>query len=164
MNSASAIAITLRNSMRVVKKYIEDFSADDLKHRPAEGCHPVAWQLGHLISSQAALLNMVNPQAAPGLPDGFADQYARDKENCSEDSGAYLTSQEYMDLFDRVNAAVEAELAKLSDEDLDRPAPEQFRSRFPTIGHLCILMATHPLMHAGQFVPVRRKLGKPIVV
>jgi hypothetical protein len=27
-----------------------------------------------------------------------------------------------------------------------------------------ILIATHPMMHAGQFVPVRRALGKPVAI
>lgn len=162
MNTASAIATTLRGSMRIVKKYIEDFSAEEMSERPAEGCHPVAWQLGHLISSQAFLLNLVCPEANPGLPEGFHEQYAKGTDE--NPNQTYQTAQEYIELFDRVNQAVEAELAKLSDEDLDRPAPEKFRERFPSIGHLYILMATHPLMHAGQFVPVRRKLGKPIVV
>jgi hypothetical protein len=35
---------------------------------------------------------------------------------------------------------------------------------FPTAGHIYLLIATHGLMHAGQFVPVRRKLGKPVVI
>lgn len=163
MNTASAIATTLRGSMRIVKKYVEDFSAEDLTHRPCDGCHPIAWQLGHLISSQAFLLNMVSPNADAGVPQSFHDRYAKGTGG-PDDNGPYQTAQEYMDLFDRVNNVIEAELAKLSDEDLDAPAPEKFRERFPSIGHLYILMASHPLMHAGQFVPVRRKLGKPVVV
>jgi hypothetical protein len=35
---------------------------------------------------------------------------------------------------------------------------------FPTMASMFILTATHPLMHAGQFVPVRRALGKPVVI
>jgi hypothetical protein len=35
---------------------------------------------------------------------------------------------------------------------------------FPTVGHIYLLIATHQLMHAGQFVPVRRALGKPVVI
>jgi hypothetical protein len=27
-----------------------------------------------------------------------------------------------------------------------------------------LLIANHPLMHAGQFVPVRRALDKPVVI
>ena len=38
------------------------------------------------------------------------------------------------------------------------------RRRFPTVGSIFTLIATHPMMHAGQFVVVRRQLGKPIVI
>jgi hypothetical protein len=48
--------------------------------------------------------------------------------------------------------------------DLDNPAPEDFRVFCPTMGDLFTLIATHPMMHAGQFVIVRRQLGKPIVM
>ncbi len=35
------------------------------------------------------------------------------------------------------------------------------REYAPTVGVVLMLLATHFLMHAGQFVPIRRKLGKP---
>ena len=34
----------------------------------------------------------------------------------------------------------------------------------PTLGGLFVLLANHPMMHAGQFVVVRLKLGKPVVI
>jgi len=69
-----------------------------------------------------------------------------------------------LDLFDKVHAATLAALAKCSDADLDQPGPKDFASMFPTVGHVFVLIATHGMMHAAQFVPVRRKLGKPIMM
>ena len=63
-----------------------------------------------------------------------------------------------------MQAASVAALEKTSEADLDGPAPEKFREMFPTAGHVYILLATHSMMHAGQFVPVRRALGKPILM
>ena len=57
-----------------------------------------------------------------------------------------------------------AGLAALPDEKLDAPGPERMRPNFPTVGDLFTLIATHPLMHAGQFAVVRRQLGKPVVI
>ena len=54
-------------------------------------------------------------------------------------------------------AAVEA----TPEADFDKPGPESMREYAPTIGAVLMLLATHWLMHAGQFVPIRRKLGKP---
>jgi hypothetical protein len=33
----------------------------------------------------------------------------------------------------------------------------------PTLGDIFLLLATHTMMHAGQFTVVRRKLGKPVL-
>ena len=59
-----------------------------------------------------------------------------------------------------MDAAVDA----CTDEDLDKPCPAPIVKFAPTWGALFLLMATHLTMHAGQFVAVRRKLGKPIVM
>ena len=55
-------------------------------------------------------------------------------------------------------------LEAFPESDFALPAPESFRKMFPTMGSIFILIATHPMMHAGQFVPIRRALGKPIVM
>ncbi len=35
---------------------------------------------------------------------------------------------------------------------------------WPTLGAVLLLAGSHVLMHSGQFVSVRRKLGKPIAI
>ena len=163
MDTRQAIAATLDTSAFVLNSYVGDLSDDELLTRPGEGCNHLAWQLGHLISSEAMLLDMLAPGAAPVLPDGFADKHS--KEQAGNDNAAdFCTKQEYLDLFDRVHAASKAALEKVSDDELDEPAPENFRKMFPTTGNVWILLATHGMMHAGQFVPARRKLGKPVVI
>jgi hypothetical protein len=163
MNTHDAIKATLGMSTRVVDRYLSDLSDADLMNRPAPGCNHIAWQLGHLISSENHLLEAAVPGASIKLPEGFDEKHS--KEQIGNDNPKdFCTKQQYIDLFDKVHGATLAALEKLSDTDLDNPAPEKFRSRFPTVGSLIILIATHGLMHAGQFVPVRRKLGKPIVV
>ena len=47
---------------------------------------------------------------------------------------------------------------------MDAPGPEKSRAFMPTVGHVFSLAASHPLMHAGQFVAVRRHLKKPIAM
>ncbi|MGI9427415.1 MAG: DinB family protein, partial [Bythopirellula sp.] len=154
---------TLSTSSMVLSGYLSDLSDAELMIRPGEGCNHLAWQLGHLIASECSLLEMVSPGAAAELPEGFAD--AHSKEAAGEDDPAkFCTKQEYLELFEKVHAATAAALGQCSDEDLDQPGPENFGDMFPTVGHVYVLIATHPMMHAGQFVPVRRKLGKPILM
>jgi hypothetical protein len=48
----------------------------------------------------------------------------------------------------------------LSDEDLEKPSPEAMREYAPTVGSIFALQATHTMMHSGQWVVVRRQLGR----
>jgi uncharacterized damage-inducible protein DinB len=163
MNTKQAIRATMDTSSMVLSRYLDDLSDADLMRRPGPGCNHIAWQLGHLISSENQLLEMVTPGSGIELPEGFAAKHSKDK--IGDDNPAnFCTKQEYLDLFEKVHQATNAAIENLSDTDLDKPAPENFRSMFPTAGHIVILIATHGLMHAGQLVPVRRALGKPVVI
>ena len=108
-------------------------------------------------------MDSVQPGAAAELPAGFAEKHS--KEAAGEDDPAkFCTKQEYLDLLDKAQAATFDAIEKMDESDLDKPAPEKFIEFFPTAGHILILIATHQMMHAGQFVPVRRALGKPILM
>lgn len=150
-------------SSMVLKTYLDDLSDADLMRRPGVGCNHLAWQMGHLISSECGLIESIAPGTAPALPKGFKEQHHKDQAGV-DDSEKFCTKAEYLELFETVQAATRTLIGKLSDADLDAPAPEHFRSMFPTVGHIVVLLTTHPLMHAGQFVPVRRALGKPVVI
>lgn len=163
MNAQDAIRSTLNMSSMVLSRYLDDLSDADLMLRPGPGCNHIAWQLGHLIASENQLLEGVAPGAGAELPAGFAEKHGRDTTS-DDDPAHFCQKQEYLELFEKVHAATQATIAKMSEADLDKPAPEHFRKMFPTAGHVLLLIATHGLMHAGQLVPVRRKLGKPVVI
>ncbi|MEO2046647.1 MAG: DinB family protein [Pirellulales bacterium] len=162
MNTQEAIGATFSTSSMVLNAYFSDLTDAELMTRPAAGCNHLAWQLGHLIASECHLLESLAPDSAAELPDGFAEQHG--KENAGEDDASkFCSKQEYLDLFDKVRAATLASLAKFTDADLDKPGPEDFAQICPTVGHVFVLIASHGMMHAGQFVPARRKLGKPVL-
>jgi hypothetical protein len=150
-------------SLFVLNKYIGDLGDADLMRRPAAGCNHLAWQLGHLISSESQLVDSICPGKGGKLPEGFTAAYSKEAREV-DDPAKFHTKKEYEDLFAKVRAATVAALQELPDAQLDAPGPEMFRKRFPRVGDLFNLIATHPLMHAGQFVIVRRQLGKPIVI
>lgn len=164
MNAAQAIQATAATSDMIVQSYLGDLEDADLMRRPHAGCNHLAWQIGHLIASECNLLNMLKPDAAPELPEGFADQHS--KEQAGDDDPAHFhTKAEYLDLYAKVRKATSDALSGVSDEQLDAPNPnENFREMFPTAGSMWVLTATHPMMHVGQWVPIRRELGKPVVI
>jgi len=163
MNTKDAIKQAYNLSHMVLNSYISDFEDADLMQRPGEGCNHIAWQLGHLISSECNLLNMAAPGTAIDLPEGFAEKH--NKENCgNDDASQFHTKAEYQELWGKVKDATFAALDGLSDEDLDKPGPEEMKNFAPTVGSVFTLIATHPMMHAGQIVPIRRKLDKPVMM
>ena len=163
MNAKDAIRSSANLSSMILKAYISDLDDADLMRRPVEGCNHLAWQLGHLISSEVELLESVAPGQGIELPAGFAD--AHSKEACNNDDPAdFCEKRTYVEMFDKVRAASLAALDAYVQSDLDNPAPEDFREFCPTIGDMFTMIATHPMMHAGQFVIVRRQLGKPILM
>jgi uncharacterized damage-inducible protein DinB len=163
MKAQDVLSSAYQTSDTVLRTYVSDLSDADLLHRPGNGCNHLAWQLGHLIASDVSLLNSVCPNAAATLPDGFAERYSKATASLDAPS-AFDTKAEYLRLMDLNKAAALAAFSSVSEERLSEPGPAQFQPMFPTVGSVLLLVATHGLMHSGQFVPVRRSLGKPILI
>lgn len=163
MNAKDAIRYAMQLTDQVVKGYLGDLQDEELMKRPGEGCNHIAYQLGHLISSEVSMLESICPGKAIDLPAGFAEAHSGD-ENANNNPSDFLRKAEYFELMDRSNAAVKAALDELTPEQLDADGPEHFRNFAPTVGDVFMLIATHPMMHAGQWVPIRRQCDKPIVM
>lgn len=162
MNAKDAIRQVAELSFHTVHAYLDDLTDADLFVRSVPGANHIAWQLGHLIVSTGSLLSAVG-QAGPELPPGFGE--AHTSENVSSDDRARFASKAtYLELVERAKAALLAALEAVPDAALDQPGPERMRDYAPTVGAVLVLTATHWMMHAGQFVPVRRALGRPMVI
>ena len=159
----SAAKNLLRQSIEmghfVTRAYVEDLTDADLLVRSVPGSNHIAWQLGHLIGSVRGMLSGLGQQA-PALPDGFAAAYTRET-SASDDPAKFATKAQYLSLMDQMKAASLAAVEATPESELDNPGPEAMRDYAPTVGAVLMLLGTHWLMHAGQFVPIRRKLGKP---
>ncbi len=163
MNGTAIIRQTYQTSLMVLKTYLNDINDDEMMTRPAKGCNHAAWQLGHLISAEVSLVDSICPGKGGELPDGFADQHSKESSSC-DDAAKFCSKAEYLELLDSVGQATMAALDATSDEELDKEGPEHFKEMFPTVGSIWVLIATHTMMHSGQFVALRRKLEKPIVM
>jgi uncharacterized damage-inducible protein DinB len=147
----------------VLKAYLQDLSDADLLMRPAPNANHIAWQLGHLINAEQELLKVIPGATAVELPAGWAAQHG--KENAAKDPPTgFRTKAEYLDLYGKVRENTIKLLGSLPDADLDKPTTGRMAQFAPTWGSLFVLIANHPMMHAGQIAVLRRKLGKPIVM
>jgi len=158
MNAKDVLRQGVEFGDTVIRAYIGDLSDADLLVRSVPGSNHIAWQLGHMIAGTAHMLGELG-QKAPALPEGF--QAAHGKETASSDDPARFASKAtYLGLMDEVKAASLAAIDATPESALDQPAPEAMREYAPTVAAALGVLGAHWLMHAGQFVPIRRKLGK----
>ncbi len=160
MNAREAIKASMDTPHMIVGAYLEDLTDEELLIRPVEGTNHIAWQLGHLISSEHTMIDQVCPGAMPPLPDGFAEKYTKETSKL-DDPSAFHTKSEYLKLYQEQRAGTLAALDSLTDDDLDKPAPESMQKLAPNVGALFSMQPTHWTMHSGQWAVLRRKLGRP---
>jgi hypothetical protein len=146
----------------VAMSYLDDLDDAALMMRPHPGCNHLNWQVGHLITSEHQIVESVVPGSMPPLPAGFAERYAKETA-VNDDPAAFDSKAELMRVFEEQRAGTLAALAALPDADFDRPTPEPMQAYAPTVAAAFELQASHWMMHAGQWVIVRRALGKPAI-
>lgn len=163
MNAREAITIALQGTGGMLPMYLGDLSDADLLVRPAPSANHIAWQLGHLISSEVQLISgQVSGAVYPELPAGFGKQHGKETSAIEPPKG-FAAKADYLSLFAKVREATVANLQKLSDADLDKPTTGSMAPYAPNVGAMFLLVSNHTLMHAGQFTAVRRTLGKPVL-
>ena len=138
--------------------YVQDLADADLLVRPVPGINHAAWQLGHMIAGSKKMLGGLG-QPAPALPAGFEEGYTKETAK-SDDPAKFATKDVYLDLAAKIKTASLAALDAIPESKLEDPGPEAMREYAPTVAAVLTLLGTHWLMHAGQFVALRRKLGK----
>lgn len=164
MNAKDPIKHTLDMSDMVVNSYVGDLSDQDFLAIPVPGMNHIAWQLGHLISVERMVVEGIKPDSCPELPAGFDGVHSTNSETKGTQPSQFYSKDEYLKFYAAQRAATKAVIDALSDADLDKPAPESFAQIAPTVGAVLNLVGQHYLMHAGQFVPVRRATGKPVTI
>jgi uncharacterized damage-inducible protein DinB len=163
MNAKDAIRMTIASSDQIANMYLADLSDSDIMIRPVEGMNTIAWQLGHLIKSERHFIEELKPGSCPPLPAGFVEAHSKETSS-SDDPKKFRSKAEYLALWKAQREATLKLFDGISEAELDAPAPESFRKWLPTNAALFNLVGVHPLMHCGQWVTVRRKLKKPLVM
>jgi hypothetical protein len=163
MTAKDAIKSVFNFNFHVLNQYVSDLTDAELLLRPVPGANHIAWQLGHLITSEIHLMSGIAGGIKLELPSGFAERHS--KETCAVDPPKnFLTRAEYISIFKKAREQTFAKLDALPDSDLDKPNTGPMQKLCPKIGDLFILAANHQMMHAGQFAVLRRKLGKPVLI
>jgi len=142
----------------VVRLYISDLSDAELLVRSVPGSNHIAWQMGHMITGTQHMLKALG-QPAPDLPAGFEAAYTHET-SASDDPAKFAAKAEYLALAEEMKTASLKAIDATPESALDQPGPESMRQYAPTVASVLTILGNHWLMHSGQFIPIRRKLGK----
>jgi DinB superfamily len=159
MNAREAIRLNIDMANRIVTGYLGDLTDADLLVRPVPGANHIAWQLLHLIAAEHNMVEHVCPGSMPALPEGFAAKNTPGAAKL-DSPGAFFPKSVYLQAYEAQRAGTLKALAGLTDADLDKPVPEEYRGFLSTVGDLFSLQGSHWIMHAGQWAVIRRKLGR----
>ena len=162
MSPKDAIRNTIGTSDFILNAYIGDLSDADLLVRPVPGMNHIAWQLGHLLAAEHRWAEILQPGLSPKLPEGFEDKYGKETAK-SDDPKNFHTLAEYQALMKAQREATMKVLDAVDEATLDQPR-ESLPDYAKTPAALLNMIGIHPLMHCGQFVAVRRQLGKPVTI
>jgi hypothetical protein len=149
----------LESGDMLLRAYTADMSDADLLVRSVPGTNHTAWQLGHMVAGTSHMLTALGRPPVE-LPEGFAAAHSPETAS-SDDPARFATKAEYLALLDKAKAAILAAIEAIPDAKLDAPGPEALREYAPTVGAVLTMLGGHWLMHSGQLVPIRRKLGRP---
>lgn len=164
MDPKDLIRQTLRSSDAFIDLYLNGMDSPDLLVAAVPGMNPIAWQMGHLISVERAILNALEPGASPDLPAGFEEAHGKGKGQ-EGDPASFAGVAEYRALWQAQRAATMAALDRMTEADLEQPNPvERLRHRATTVGEAFNFLGLHTMLHVGQFVAVRRCLAKPVAL
>lgn len=155
MNTREALKLCIDMGSMVSLGYLQDLTDADFMRRPHPKCNHINWQVGHLITSEHHLIDQVAPGKMPPLPEGFAEKYSKDTAG-SDNPQDFATKDQLMEVLQQQRAATLAALEETGDADFDKPTGVDYA---PTVGAMYSLVGSHWLMHAGQWVIVRRELG-----
>jgi hypothetical protein len=144
----------------LVNGYLADITSEELLTRPVAGANHIAWQLGHLISAERHLVEAAVPGSMPELPAGFAERHAPRGKEPSDSAADYLSKDEYLALAKTIRAATLKTLDRLSAADLDKPVEARVPPFVKRAGDCFTTIGSHWSLHAGQWVVLRRKLGR----
>ncbi|MCA8997843.1 MAG: DinB family protein [Planctomycetaceae bacterium] len=157
MNVREALRIGIDIAEYCCMAYLEDLSDEDLMRRPAPGMNHINWQVGHLIASEYQMIEQARPGCSPPLPAGFAEKYSKETA-AIDDPSSFHTKEELLAVYRKQREATLAALESIPEEDF---AQETGIDYAPTVAALFSMQGSHWMMHSGQWVVVRRQMGKP---
>jgi len=150
MQAKDDIKLALKDNQDTLNRFLAGLSDEDLTLRrrmglPEPTADNIAWQMGHLITSEVAMGEEVPGAKYPELPAGMTEAHGSNARLAVPPAG-YLKKAEYVEWFNKARSATLAALDRLPDADLDKPTMGPMAPSAPTVGALLWLIANHTVL------------------
>ena len=158
MTANEALSLALEAGSDWLLAIVRDLKGDELLTRPTEnGGNHALWVLGHLATSEAAIINgyvlgNANPLKSWEPLFGMGS-------SPSDNAADYDSVESLLAKFKEVRQATLQTLQEISPEELDAQTGADYPI-FSTKGKCFAMMVSHQAFHTGQLSDVRRALGK----
>ena len=143
---------------RVTRGFVEDLTDADLLVRSVPTANHIAWQLGHTIASTRRLILAAGRRAR--IARGFRGGLYQGNVGLGR-SGQVRHEGPVSGPDGADESGVAGGGQRHAGGRVGPARAERMRQRMPTVGVVLLMLGAHWTVHAGQFVPIRRKLGKP---
>lgn len=147
-----------RTIHHILRVNVADLSQEGSLIQPQPGGNCLNWNVGHLVCVNDQILPLV--EQAPVLGTDKLKQYGRGSAALRDGKSALPLSQ-LLEAWDEQATRLDAGLAALAPEALDKPAPTTPRNNpNETVGSLLSIVMFHQSYHVGQTGLLRRIAGK----
>ena len=141
----------------VVGTNLKGLTPEDSLVQPEPNGNCLNWVLGHLLSVYEEVLLLLGQEPVLGKP--ALKHYVRGSEPIRDRAEA-IDFQKLMTAWSEASNRVDAGLANLTPDVLDRPAPSPTGNPDETVRSLLSTVMFHQAYHAGQTGVLRRIAGK----
>ena len=137
----------------IVNRAIAGVSAEDWFRKPGDDSNHLMWVMGHIVVHRGRTLNTLGVDwDAP-----WATLFARGSERV--DTGAYPSSEEMLDAWNKVSTELAAALGNVPAEALAQTAPKGPPTFDGKTSGTVAFYAFHDTYHTGQISFLRKWLG-----
>jgi uncharacterized damage-inducible protein DinB len=146
-----------RMTRDVVGANVAGLTHEDSLVQPRPGGNCLNWVLGHLLSVYDGMLPLVSQE--PVMGEAALKRYARGAPPIRDRAEA-LDFEQMLSAWNQAVERVDAGLAGLSPDVLDRPVKSPTGNPNETVRSLITTVMFHQAYHAGQTAVLRRIAGK----
>lgn len=143
----------------LAKKAVEGLTDEQLWRRPGDGSNPIAWVLGHIVTTRYGMIAILGGTARKPA---WADAFKRGQPFGRPENAPAVS--ELVQALDETNAAMKGALENATEAQLSAESPFKVPLPDNTLRGAVVFFGFHETYHVGQLAYLRKWLGYPGLV